>query len=433
MPKEKKKKPEWYPLDNAGVLYSAIQKETYSAIYRFSALMTERVDPAALQRAVDKTMPRFPSFAVRIKKGAFWYYCEPNDAPGPFLKKDIANPCQPVRFREDNGWLVRFYYYEKRISIEVFHAISDGGGTLVLFKTLLAVYLRELGHMIPNTCGILDVNESPRREEREDAYARYAGKKVLRNPLGGKAYPNTGTPEPFYTLNVTMGFLPLNRLKAKAKEYGASITEYLTAVLFLALIEKQRAERPRREKPVALAIPVNLRGWFPTRTLRNFLLTVRPCVDPALGDYTLDELIRYVHHFMGLSLNRPEMQATITGNVRFTQNRFLQCIPLALKQPILAFSYWLVGVRPYTATFTNPGVMALPPSMQPHIQRMEVILGQGTRPSPHCAAISCGDTLEVTFAGTGVSSETERRFFTCLVREGTPVKVISNRAQQAIF
>ena len=40
MPKEKKKKPEWYPLDNAGVLYSAIQKETYSAIYRFSALMT---------------------------------------------------------------------------------------------------------------------------------------------------------------------------------------------------------------------------------------------------------------------------------------------------------------------------------------------------------------------------------------------------------
>lgn len=30
-------KPEWYPLDNAGVLYSALQKEKYSAIYRFSA------------------------------------------------------------------------------------------------------------------------------------------------------------------------------------------------------------------------------------------------------------------------------------------------------------------------------------------------------------------------------------------------------------
>ena len=147
MPRDKRgEKPEWYPLDNAGVLYSALQKEKYSAIYRFSAVMAERVDRDALQRAVDKTMPRFPSFGVRIKKGAFWYYFEPNSAPGPFVKEDISNPCQPVRFREDNGWLVRFYYYEKRISVEVFHAVSDGGGALVFFKTLLAVYLRELGY-----------------------------------------------------------------------------------------------------------------------------------------------------------------------------------------------------------------------------------------------------------------------------------------------
>lgn len=75
-------KPEWYPLDNAGVLYSAIQKENYSAIYRFSAVMAAPVDPDALQRAVERTMPRFPSFAVRIKRGAFWHYFEPNHAAG---------------------------------------------------------------------------------------------------------------------------------------------------------------------------------------------------------------------------------------------------------------------------------------------------------------------------------------------------------------
>ena len=92
MPRDKRgEKPEWYPLDNAGVLYSALQKEKYSAIYRFSAVMAERVDRDALQRAVDKTMPRFPSFGVRIKKGAFWYYFEPNSAPGPFVKEDILS------------------------------------------------------------------------------------------------------------------------------------------------------------------------------------------------------------------------------------------------------------------------------------------------------------------------------------------------------
>ena len=98
----------WYKLDSAGILYSALQKEEYSAIYRFSARMEREVDPAALQRAIDRCMPRFPSFAVRIRKGLFWYYLEPNHAPGPFLKEDVSDPCQPVRFREDNGWLVRF-------------------------------------------------------------------------------------------------------------------------------------------------------------------------------------------------------------------------------------------------------------------------------------------------------------------------------------
>ena len=99
---------QWYRLDNAGILYSALQREEYSAIYRFSALMTEPVRPAALQNAIDRVLPRFPSFAVRIRRGLFWYYLEPNTAPGPFLKADVANPCQPVRFREDNGWLIRF-------------------------------------------------------------------------------------------------------------------------------------------------------------------------------------------------------------------------------------------------------------------------------------------------------------------------------------
>ena len=74
----------WYKLDSAGTLYSALQKEEYSAIYRFSALMEKNVDPAALQRAIDRCMPRFPTFAVRIRKGAFWYYWSTTARRGRF-------------------------------------------------------------------------------------------------------------------------------------------------------------------------------------------------------------------------------------------------------------------------------------------------------------------------------------------------------------
>ena len=420
-------KPEWYPLDNAGVLYSAIQKERYSAIYRFSAVMEERVDSAALQRAVNRTMPRFPSFGVRIKKGAFWYYCEPNSSPGPFIREDISNPCQPVRFREDGGWLVRFYYYERRISIEVFHAISDGGGALVFFKTLLAVYLRELGYAVPNECGILDVDQPPKKEEREDAYARYAGKRVLRAPLGEKAYPNTGTPEPFYSLNVTMGFLPLDILKEKAKSYGVSITEYLTAVLMKVLVEKQHRERPRRERPVALAIPINLRAWFPSKTLRNFITMVFPVVDPRLGDYTFEEIVIQVRNYMRYFINEKFLRGDITTNANTQRNPLIRVVPLFIKDFVVRQFYTRVQDKNSSAGLTNMGALKVPEKMAPHIERFDIYMGQPFSSRTNCAVVSFEDTLTVNFASSIMETDVERYFFRKLVNDKIHVKIESNR------
>ena len=425
MPEVKKK--DWYNLDNAALLYSAIQRHDYSAVYRFSAVMAEPVDPEALQRAIDRTMPRFPSFCVTIRRGQFWYYFEPQHAPGPYLAEDIQNPCQPIRFDEQEGWLVRFFYYERRISLEVFHALADGYGALTLLRTLLAVYLRELGHEIPNEGGVLDVDAPPDPEELEDAYARYATARVRRSVVAPRAYQNLGTPEPYYTLNVTMGLLPVDRLRETARRYGASVTEYLAAVLIQAIMARQRRENFAREQQVALAVPINLRPWFPSRTLRNFILTVRPYIDPELGEYTFPEIVQQVHHIMRFHLTRQEMQAIITGNVALQQFLPLKLLPVGIKNMALSLSYALAGDLPYSATLTNPGAFTVPPEMERHIERMEVILGQDYTPRISCAAISYRNTMEITFAGTVREREVERDFFRHLVREGLPVKVISNR------
>lgn len=422
----RKSGPKWYKLDSAGVMYSALQKDEYSAIYRFSAVMHAAVDPAALQRAIDKTMPRFPGFSVRIGKGFFWYYLEPNTAPGPFLKEDVLYPCQPVRFGEDNGWLVRFYYYEKRISVEVFHALSDGAGAMVFFRTLLAVYLRMRGVAVPCGEGILDVNEKPKPHEIEDAYSRYAGKQAARLKIPPKAYQNTGTPEPFYTLHVTMGFVDVDKLKAVAKRSGASLTEYLAAVLLLVIQARQKAEKPLRPKPVSLVVPVNLRPFFPSKTLRNFILTYNIGIDPLLGDYTFDEILHRVRHQLKLCLDRHEMQAVITRNVRFTRNRLLQLVPIALKNPVMAMNYRLIGARSVSGTYSNPGAFTVPDEMRPHIHHMEVVIGQATVARSHCACLSYGNTMAITFAGTQKENDTARDFFRHLVREGLHVKVQSN-------
>ena len=226
-----------------------------------------------------------------------------------------------------------------------------------------------------------------------------------------------------------MGFVPLDQLRAAAKRYGATVTEYLAAVLLKVLIEKQRRERPVREKPVALAIPINLRPWFPSVTLRNFIITIRPCIDPSLGEYPFEDVLNYTRHFMRLEQDRARMRASFTGNVHFQTNKLLGVIPVFLKNPIMALSYWLAGVRPYSGTYTNPGAFKVPHEMTSLIEHMEVILGQATVPRVHCASISYGNTMEITFAGTLKESETERDFFRFLVRAGIPVKVTSNREE----
>ena len=416
----------WYPLDNAGVLYAAISGDRYSPVYRFSAVLDEAVDSAALQRALERTIPRFPTFHVRLCKGAFWYYFVPDERPGPFVQEDVCNFCQPMEPTGEATRLIRVCRYQNRISLECFHAVSDGGGAMVFFKTLLACYFRELGEEIPNEDGILDVDEPPRAGEQEDAYRRVAGGRAAPRDWKSTAYHPSGTAEPFYTLNVTQGILSVAEVKRAAKEHGGSVTEYLAAALIYTLMELQRREG-RGERPVSLAVPIDLRRFFPSETVRNFILTARPCIDPRLGDYTFPEVMEQVRYQLRLELSRPLMRGNITGNVNFQKHPLLKVIPCVIKDPVMKLAYRLSAVRPYSMTYTNPGVFRIPEQMARHIERVEVVLGQPYGNTVNCASVSCGDVLSVSFASNLVERDVEREFFRFLVKEGLHVKVISNR------
>ena len=102
---------DWYKLDLSAIVYPTLQGRDFSSVYRLSVLLKEDIDPEILQRAVNLTMPRFPTYKAAIRKGVFWRYLEPNDRPGPFVQEDVKNPCQPMHFKGNNRYLVRIYYY----------------------------------------------------------------------------------------------------------------------------------------------------------------------------------------------------------------------------------------------------------------------------------------------------------------------------------
>ena len=150
---------DWYRLDLSATVYPTLQRKNFSSVYRLSVLLKEPIRPEVLQEAVDIAMKRFPTYKVAIHKGLFWRYLEPNTRPGPFVQPDIANPCMPMYFKAGNRYLLRIYYYDRRISLECHHSLGDGTGGMCVLQTITAVYLRLLGAEISNGYFVLDVNE----------------------------------------------------------------------------------------------------------------------------------------------------------------------------------------------------------------------------------------------------------------------------------
>lgn len=421
------KKDVWYKLDLSAIVYPTLQRRDFSSVYRLSVVLKEEIDPQLLQQALDLTLPRFPTYKVAIRKGVFWRYLEPNNRPGPFVQPDIQNPCMPMHFRSNNRYLIRVYYFHNRISLEAHHSLGDGTGGMCLLQTLTATYLGLLGHRITPSGFVLDINGRPDPEELEDAYMRYANAKVCPPRPAEKTYRIRGTKEPFYTLNIVDGIMSVSEVMAVAKKYGASITEYLNAVLLYALLQKQAQEFHLRLYPVRIAMPVNLRRFFPSKTLRNFITMVYPSIDPRLGEYTFEEIITQVHHYMRYYINEKFLRGDITTNAATQRNPVIRLVPLFIKDFVVRTFYSRVQDKNSSAGLTNMGALKVPPEMKPFIDRFDIYMGQPFSSRTNCAIISYEDTLTINFASSICETDVERFFFRKLVQDGIHVTIESNR------
>lgn len=418
---------EWYKLDLSAIVYPTLQRRDFSSVYRLSVLLKEPVQPELLQKALDRTLPRFPTYKAAIRKGLFWRYLEPNNRPGPFVQPDIKNPCMPMSFKANNRYLIRVYYYQNRISLEAHHSLGDGTGGMCVLQTMTAEYLRLLGHEIP--CGgfVLNLNEKPDPGELEDAYMRYANSKVRPPRPGEKTYRVRGTKEPFYTLNIIDGIMSVKQVMQAAKKYDASITEYLNAMLLYALLQKQESDFHFGLKPVKIAMPVNLRRFFPSKTLRNFITMIYPGVDPRLGDYTFEEIVSQVHHYMRYYINEKFLRGDITTNAATQKNPLIRVVPLFIKDIVVRTFYTKVQDKNSSAGLTNMGALKVPEEMKKYIERFDIYMGQPFSSRTNCAIISFEDTLTINFASSIIEADVERYFFRKLVQDGIHVKIESNR------
>ena len=417
----------WMRLDNAAKIYPAAKRRNWNNFFRLSATLTETVDTEVLRRALDVTVRRFPSIAVRLRRGAFWYYLE--EIPkAPPIQPEKSCPLAHAPFHEVRQCAFRVLVYHRRIAVEFFHALTDGTGALIFLKSLLAEYLsQKYGLTIPAEKGVLGRLEEPSEEELEDSFARYAGDVKL-SRREATAYHLSGTPEPDGYKDLITMMIPADKLRACAKGFGISVTELLCAAMMQAILDLQAEKVPRRaaRKPVKVLLPVNLRALFPSATLRNFASYITPEIDPRMGDCSFDELCQLVHHKMGMENNRRTMRAKFAANVASERSPVLRVMPLFIKNLAMKAVFDTVGECKSCLCLSNLGRVELPEVMTPYVTRLDFIIGVQARAPHNCGVVTWNGTAYINCIRSIREPELELAFYRVLHRLGLPVKVESN-------
>lgn len=388
------KKLKWMSLDNAAKIFPAARRRNWSNVFRLSATLREPIDRDLLQVALDVTVRRFPSIAVRVKTGFFWYYLE--EIPqAPKIIDEKPYPLARMMFDDIRKCAFRVIYFENRIAVEFFHALTDGNGGLIFLKTLVSEYLyQKYGVKVPLGNGVLDRLEEPVPEETEDSFFRYAGPKSA-SRKDTTAFKLTGTRVADGFKTNTTFMLSSDELAKRAREKGVTVTAYLAAAMIIATlgIQESRVKKRHKRRPVKILIPVNLRKLFPSKTLRNFALYASPGVDPTLGDYTFDEVVKIVMHQMQLMITEKNMAAAIATNINSEKPILIKATPLFLKNIILKTVFNLVGERKSCFSLSNLGLVTMPKEYTDYVERMDFVLGVQAAAPYNTGVITYNGTL----------------------------------------
>ena len=421
--------PKWYKLDYSSDIYPMSETHTTMSIFRMSVEMRSFVDGENLTMALRDIMPRFPTFAVMLRKGFFRYYFEHNDnLPNAFPDDGIC--MRKIDLNRSNGFLFRVQYYKKKISVDLFHGLCDGTGAIEFLKALVYRYLEICGESLPDHEDIKIVGQAVREEELEDSISKYykgfdifggvVGKMAGKNCYGikGKRFKSLG-------YGVIQGFIKSEELLSLARSKGVSVTA-LIAGLALYAIAKVYVKDTENVDLVAM-IPINLRKFFPSETVRNFTTLTKCYINTKETPIDLDEYVKICQKDIkeGVS-NKDELSEKIAVSALMATNKFLKYVPVFLKEFGTKVGKLGTSKTKQTLIISNVGVIKMPKGMETFVNRIAFNVNPSKKVPVNIGVCSYNDITSICFTRNIVSTEFERVFFTTLAQLGLEVEITSN-------
>ncbi len=416
----------WNGLDNTAKLFPSITTTRSPNVFRLSAVLFDEVDPAALQSALEKSLAIMPAFSLKLNRGLFWYYFDVNNER-PIVTVEHTYPCAPIYKAGERGFLFRVTYYHKRINLEMYHALADGMGAVSFMRVLVYCYFNVInGNEVPEE-HIRRESDEAARDFGEDSFVincaqclSGADTKAVREPeayrLGGFQYDGT-------RLGVISACIPTSDLLNLAREQGATLSEYITALLIFSVFNTSY-RRSFTKRPITISLPVNLRGMFASNTLRNFFGHMNVGVLPERGA-SFDDILSDVKKRFSECLTREYFERQISSHVKIERIPGVKFVPIWLKNLIMR-GFYRSSEKRHTLTFSNLGKITLPPVIADRVERFEAYIGGSETHVKKTSLCSYGDSLTLSFSSTVDDNSLEQFLFSYLSRQGVSITVSSN-------
>lgn len=415
----------WDKLDNTANLFPVIANQEMTNVYRISATLTEDVDRVLLQEALNRILPQFSIFRMRLRMGVFWYYFEENERSAPIVLQENSYPGAYIDKSRNNHYMFRVTYYKKRINLEVFHALTDGFGGIIFLKELIYQYLRL---KYPE---ILEVEKDKISAgiflDKEDSYVKNFKKKsskVAKGYKANRAFTLQGEKLPKGEVGVIHGYLPVEQLKTACKKHGITINQYLVGT-FVYAIYREFWKAGSSKGAISCCVPVNLRPYYESHTMKNFFAMVSTDFKPEKDNYTYEEVLWIVADSLKQQITPENLDNIVSYNVSNQKNWILRLVPLVVKNFFIKQVY---GASAYatSATVTNIGNIELREAYRPYVEHFYTTLSMSKGQNMKGAICSYNGILTITFSSVLSNVSIQKRFFQMLAEDGVLVAVETN-------
>ncbi|HPJ23996.1 MAG TPA: hypothetical protein PK113_03705 [Bacillota bacterium] len=412
----------WYKLDNAAKIYPILTSDRFTYVFRVAATLKESVNQDVLYQAILKSKKRFPSYFVRVKRGLFWYYFEENQRD-PILEHESPFVCKRLDNHLNNGYMFAFYYYDKRISLEMNHSLSDGSGAIRFLTAVVFEYLKMMGKELIADDSIITLDSRVRIEELEDSYAANFSADALNPPKIPRAYFKKEKGFRIRGSGVINSFIDTSEFLSLAKSVSASITQYVVALLIYSSIATGDKGKLRK-RPVNICVPVNLRGAYHSETLSNFSLYFHSIYYMKQEDPDFMDILAKVKEDFLVENSPEKIQSKLNTVCAIQKKIFIKLIPLPIKYVLFKIGYSIFGRIPTTMTFSNFGKVVIPPSMEEHIDHFSFYMGSGMKTA--IAMNSFKGKTSIVFSRAVKNTDLEKTFFRFLADKGLKIELTSN-------